>query len=434
MRVDVDIAGIGAIAHRHPFARLQREGMQADILARRILHAARDQPAAVRQPVVGIDGLAQAGAGLPRRAAAGGDQQQLATLVAPAEADELDQSSIRRPTRRGIAAAGRRLGEPTRRYRSGGLHVDRPAGGFVGDVGFALHRRQRIGQLAAVRRQARHGFEPGLRGHHAIRQRRRLRRARTCLRECRHAVRRARAEPRKPRENRQNQHAGRRSQQDRPQAAALRRGHGCRRRRRLRFREWPRVRDFMHERGGWRRILHRHLACAMGGQPGHVRQQAIAALGDGLQVARRLAFVAEGLAQLGHRLGQHVIARQGARPHPFQQRLAADHLAVVRDQHQQHLQGLHRDPSRVRSTGRLHLAAGDVDDAVADAQMIGLGDDQVFVLVQHAGAMSALVVGSARGRRAAPLDSRRRIRVASVSRISCGYIPAYRNAAHLTEV
>ena len=125
--------------------------------------------------------------------------------------------------------------------------------------------------------------------------------------------------------------------------------------------------------------------------PAHRRQQSVTALGDGLQITRRAAVVAEGLAQLRDRLRHDVVAGQRARPHPFEDRDPAHHLALVRHEHEQDLHRLHRDPPRTRHAGFVDVAARDVDDAIADLQEVGFGLDEVFMLVQHSASMPSAV-------------------------------------------
>ena len=143
--------------------------------------------------------------------------------------------------------------------------------------------------------------------------------------------------------------------------------------------------------------------------PAYGRQQTVAALGDGLEITGRVAVVAERLAQLRDRLRHDIVARQRARPHPFEDRDPAHHLALVRHQHEQDLQRLHRDPPRSRGTGFVDVATRDVHDAIADLEEVGFGFDQVFMLVQHAASMpftdAIVLVNTLHERRSAALGN-----------------------------
>ncbi len=80
--------------------------------------------------------------------------------------------------------------------------------------------------------------------------------------------------------------------------------------------------------------------------------------------------VAKRLAQQGDRLGHHVVGGHGPRPHRLQQRLAANHVAGMFDQHRQHRHRLHGDPG-LRAILAGDLAQRDVDHARADPQVVG---------------------------------------------------------------
>ena len=126
-------------------------------------------------------------------------------------------------------------------------------------------------------------------------------------------------------------------------------------------------------------------------QPFDRSDQAIAALGNGLEIARRLAVIAERLAQLADGLGQHIVGGQGVRPHPFEQRLAAHHLAVLAGQRQQHMQGFDREPGRFVSVGRHHFPARHIDHEFADTQAVGFLVNRLGAGIEHSGQRSSWV-------------------------------------------
>ena len=77
---------------------------------------------------------------------------------------------------------------------------------------------------------------------------------------------------------------------------------------------------------------------------------------------------AEGLAQLGDRLREHVVGRQGVGPDLGEQFGASDHRPWRTCQHPEHADRLGRDTARAARPGHQDLARSEIDRPVAHAE------------------------------------------------------------------